>query len=431
MAYPERVTFIGSVVVPSELVVRPQRTRKTLSEQEQLAKALQLTFGKRPDAMPHFPQTPQLGEPFFMDPEATKGFPFLKKVKDRLVYDLMVKPDVGGVSGEIASTPGTEEQFNQLENGVRSLVASVMGGDREGMDGALNRLLKVFPDLAWQPSGMKVLLEALKDGSLQADGRSIKIQISGFINTAQNLYVWSEEGGLVQGGILQNQRMLEFHAGLILARTILWAQALAPYTEGEIVCSSDEPCFGRLDERGGPRKSVAVATYETVWGNPAVLGYKRFVHVCDSLVVELLPFVDYLNFDALEKGELVVGHGPEIGEFMEQRKGSLVLGIVPTLPGSLEKALRAIGGSGRVEELWERPELGLKRGLIDYCSQRALAVVDRLVAEGVPRELIFDHLLISPQCGLGGWAKLPDGPKYSALAYGLTIAVADEIFGEN
>ncbi|MBL7150504.1 hypothetical protein ISS86_01085 [Candidatus Microgenomates bacterium] len=421
MPSPEisKITFIGSVVVPGE------------KREEVLSRALRLACAparKRQDAMIHFPQTPQLGPEFSMNQEATKGFPFLQKVDGKLVYDFIVEPDIGG-GGEIIPGPDIEGQFDQLELTVSSLILAVQEGDREEADRALEALVQDYHGFDWQPAGMEILLAALKDGSPQLEERPIKIQISGPINTGQSLYAYDKEGELVQGVVLQNKRMRDIHAGLILARSMLWAKTLAPYAEDGTVCSFDEPCLETLDnDYGGPRTSTVLDVYQTVWGNPVALSYQRFIHVCGSFVPELLDYVDYLNFDALKKGELVVGHGPAIQEFM-RRGGCLVPGVVPTNAADLESLLKGLGGSGKVEDLFREPEL--KAGLIEICRRRAISVVDHLEEEGVSRDLALEHILISPQCGLGGWAKLPHGGRYSALAYGLTVAVADRVFAKD
>lgn len=486
-----RVAFIGSVVSPGGI-----------DRAEITAAAVTLTYdnlAQYPDVICHSPQTPQLGREYGMDHEAVLGFPLLAQdAKGRLVYQMSVSPDTGEDPGKIIfPKPENQEIFDRLDLKVNEFLAAVATGDRAEVN---HRLFAIASDPSVNfeafrrlPPGLQHLIDRLKSENIKTSG-PIKTQTSGPVNTTLSIHTLTPDGEVADTGkILENRRMLTFHAGLILARSLIWAMSLKPFTRGDIYLSFDEPDFANIAS-GVPSKEQVDYVYSLLWGNPDALPYKRFVHVCSSLATEVMPYVDYLNFDALTGADLARGHEDRIRKFFERpdAPGHLVLGITPTnavdlvntvpelkqeispleeisdrfshissdqnfLTGllrlvtqkrdtssikmsnvrgllqqydikgvdalTLHDQLMLVDDNYRIRVLLEKPDLQKK--LRAACAAKIAYVINALTDSGIPRAEVINHLLISPQCGLGSWRDCPYGADYTQLVYDLTRELAE------
>ncbi len=484
-----RVAFIGSVVAPGG-IDKPGVT----------ASAVALSYDQLagyPDAVCHYPQTPQSGLEYTMDHEAALGFPFLKSDAGKLVYQMVVKPDLGGEAGAITfPDPETEGTFEKLELKVLTFLQAVAEGEPAEINHCLFEIAGDpsvdFDTFRGLPPGLQHLITRLRSEELKTTG-GLKGQISGPINSAFSIHTLDESGGIVDAGkIIENSRLLTFHSGLILARSMIWAMSLKPFIKGDIYFSFDEPGFENIPQ-GKPTIEQVQYVYSLLWANPEALPYKRFVHVCGSLVPEVMPYVDYLNFDALTGADLLRGHESRIKEFFTRpdRPGHLVLGITPTNLVDLLKAVPQLSEilapsaeiSERFAQISDDPNfiaalarlveqyretssikisdlkkilaqyhigdadyMGIHRQLIrtddDYrvrklmkdadlqetlkavCKTQIAYVIRALTEAGLSRSEVLEHILISPQCGLGPWHNSRYGAQYSQFVYNLTRELA-------
>lgn len=228
----------------------------------------------------HLPQTPQRGikdkfSRWSMDGEALhSGSPFFITPKGKIAYDLVVSPDKGVEPGIIISRKGTQENLDTLELAVAELIHSTKkeGYNPENVNRKLNKLISLYSlpcrdsFSAQLPDSLKELIKYLEHNPDNIPD-VIKLQISGPMNTAQNLCAYNEKGELEQGLVAQNQRLLSIHAGLIFARSLFWTRAVETALsksgkKPEIIFSFDEPCFEKLDSGfGTPEKGASVEVY--------------------------------------------------------------------------------------------------------------------------------------------------------------------------
>lgn len=150
------------------------------------------------------------------------------------------------------------------------------------------------------------------------------------------------------------------------------------------------------------------------------------VHVCGSFVPEMLKYVDYINFDVWNKGDLVVSHEQKIKEFMD-RGGKIVAGIVPTNLSDLQTYFGERGQEIKdLNTVTSNPMV--KWALLEECTRRVGNLISRLLPS-IDFKTILDHLVISPQCGLGGLVPYDrsQAVEYTKMVYEITQVVAKEM----
>lgn len=401
----------------------------------------------------HLPQTPQEGLLYGMNGEATNYFPLVRVIDGKIAYDCRIHPNQGDQSGIIEAWTDDQVVFEIAVLLVDELWNAVQARDKVQQDAVLTKLVQEFPDFDWTPPAFKPMVKELKQ-RLEADKEReqepiwtngenpfiVKLQESGFITTAAELYAYNADTGMLEKGlILGNEQMLKFHTGLIYARSLLWTRHLKSALKEEfadidvrVVFSMDEPDLARMDEAGQPRWLTMDNVYNWWWGEDKreLLDYDwKMNHVCGNFRGACLPYADLLNFE-WNTAALFKSEKDSIRKFVE-RGGKLVAGIIPVEEADLVKAVPELDFPGNqvdVNVLLNSPALVQK--LIDVCVKRAYYIVSQLEAIGFTREEALKCLAISPVCGLGGLIKYPRerAAEYTRLVYLLTQEVADRVF---
>lgn len=399
----------------------------------------------------HLPQVPQLGthedlNPFSMNAEAMLGLPMIAAENGKLVYNLNVQPDSGDESGAIVSKGRDPAEFETLELLTTSLHLALENRDQGLLKFTLRQLVNSYPELGQLPPAapafiaqVRQVAETRKKTPAVLEPIFVKFQLSGPINTAMNVYTRDGAGIPVNERLVErNSRLLKVHSGLIFARSLLWADAIRNDLDTSgirnvgIICSFDEPCFEAKDQEQGPRGITITEVYGTWWRDQQMLPYAPMVHVCGSVTTEVLPFVKYLNFDVWNRASLLEGNEALVQKFME-RGGVLVAGIVPTNLVDLEKFIPELKSGQSLDLTLLFAEDGLVEKLLEEGVRRTMTMMVALADKGIPLELIYKHLAISPQCGLGGLVNFSreQAILFTDFVYQMTHRIAKEVFRPN
>lgn len=319
---------------------------------EDTAEALDLVFRYCPQ-VPFWPQLPRRSPQEGMIAQFTEGLPCLEVTEEGVVFDAKDK------EGEL-------ERF--YENIIHKRT----------------EYFKISPHYA---DGLYAFRERIRqDGRLRSGISRIKCHITGPFTLAAGI---KDERGLA---LLHDRVFLQ---AIIegLAMKALWQIGFFEEFGKEIIVFIDEPylgCFGSAYtpvNREDVVKGLAELTQKISSRGRVLTG----VHCCgntDWSMFTEVPHIDIINFDAFGYLDKLTLYARELEGFFA-RGGALCWGIAPTLE---------FKGAETPESLLAR----IKHG------------VALLSSKGVPEQLIWRDLFVSPACGLGT-VDVPRAQKVFAL----------------